>query len=78
MTDAWERCPECKSDNVVSRSKLYYFLLWFAAGGCLLWFGLLVYWPLVLAGFVFIIISVFSFMRKRVNRCRNCGHKWKP
>ncbi|WP_334071512.1 MULTISPECIES: hypothetical protein [Paenibacillus] len=78
MTDVWETCPQCKSDQVVTRGKLFYFYLWFAAGGCLMWLGLLFYWPLVVAGFVPIVISLFSFMKGKVNRCTACGHKWKP
>ncbi|RCX23360.1 hypothetical protein DFP94_101959 [Fontibacillus phaseoli] len=78
MADMWESCPRCKSDQVVTRGKLYYFLLWFAAGGILMWTGLLVYWPAMIAGFLFIIVSIFSFMMPRVNRCTSCRHKWKP
>ncbi|GIO36762.1 hypothetical protein J41TS12_16230 [Paenibacillus antibioticophila] len=78
MVDAWQTCPSCKSKNVITRTKRFYFLLFFGLGGVLLWIGLMVYWPLLIAGFIAIIISMFSFMMPRVNRCRDCGHKWKP
>ncbi|MND97825.1 hypothetical protein D3C76_18910 [compost metagenome] len=78
MEDKWESCPRCKSNEVVSRGKMFYFLSWLAIAAIMLWIGLLVFWPLFILGFVPIIISVFSFMKKPINRCRKCNHKWRP
>lgn len=78
MVDSWQTCPACKSQDVITRGKFFYFLLLFGLSGILLWIGLLIYWPLLIAGVIVIIISMFSFMMPRRSRCRACGHKWKP
>lgn len=78
MLDKWQACPKCQSTEVVEKGKFYFFLLYFGIAGILLWVGMLVFWPFVILAFVFIIMAVFSFMKKPVNRCTSCNYKWKP
>ena len=75
MSDHWEPCPRCKSNDVKTTGKGFWFLLLLGSGSILFWIGLII-WPLLVVSIAFIILSPFSFLMPKVNQCSECKKSW--
>lgn len=76
MSSTWEPCPRCGSIRIDERGKLFWFLVPFASGGCLVWFGLLfpLFW---IFAFLLILLSPLGFFMPKIHHCKDCNYSWK-
>lgn len=74
--DRWEPCPRCESKRVKFISKSYMVLMLWLAGIASLLAGIII-WPLLPVAVIFLFASPFALFIPRMNKCKDCGYKWK-